>query len=93
VQSLGGSWDPLFEPLSEHRLHRNSILFVRNLFGATKEKIQELACPNRFIYFSWAIGLWFYQSLDAIDGKQARRTGTSGPLGEMYAQCNLGRHC
>jgi len=25
-----------------------------------------------------------YQSLDAIDGKQARRTGTSGPLGEMF---------
>ena len=32
----------------------------------------------------WAIGLWMYQSLDAIDGKQARRTGTSGPLGEMF---------
>jgi ethanolaminephosphotransferase len=25
-----------------------------------------------------------YQSFDAIDGKQARRTGTSGPLGELF---------
>jgi hypothetical protein len=25
-----------------------------------------------------------YQSLDAIDGKQARRTGMAGPLGEMF---------
>lgn len=25
-----------------------------------------------------------YQSLDAIDGKQARRTGSSGPLGELF---------
>jgi ethanolaminephosphotransferase len=25
-----------------------------------------------------------YQSLDAIDGKQARRTQTSGPLGELF---------
>jgi len=25
-----------------------------------------------------------YQSLDAIDGKQARRTGTSNPLGELF---------
>lgn len=33
---------------------------------------------------SWAIGLFAYQSFDAIDGKQARRTGMAGPLGEMF---------
>ena len=33
---------------------------------------------------SFGIGLFVYQSLDAIDGKQARRTGTSGPLGELF---------
>ena len=32
----------------------------------------------------WAIGLFAYQSFDAIDGKQARRTGMAGPLGEMF---------
>ncbi|KAG7190020.1 hypothetical protein KM043_006172 [Ampulex compressa] len=31
-----------------------------------------------------AVGLFVYQSLDAIDGKQARRTGTSTPLGELF---------
>ncbi|KAK4315782.1 hypothetical protein Pmani_013020 [Petrolisthes manimaculis] len=31
-----------------------------------------------------ALGLFIYQSLDAIDGKQARRTGTSSPLGELF---------
>jgi hypothetical protein len=25
-----------------------------------------------------------YQSLDAVDGKQARRTGLAGPFGEMF---------
>lgn len=30
------------------------------------------------------IGLFVYQSLDAIDGKQARRTGTANPLGELF---------
>jgi hypothetical protein len=25
-----------------------------------------------------------YQTLDAIDGKQARRTGTSSPMGELF---------
>nr|CAD7195235.1 unnamed protein product [Timema douglasi] len=31
-----------------------------------------------------ALGLFVYQSLDAIDGKQARLTGTSTPLGELF---------
>jgi ethanolaminephosphotransferase len=86
-QSLGGSWDPLFLPKLEHKLYQNSISFVQNLLGIAKDKLQGVECPNRLIYFSWAIGLWFYQSLDAIDGKQARRTGTSGPLGELFDHC------
>jgi phosphatidylglycerophosphate synthase len=36
------------------------------------------------MYFLTALGLFVYQSLDAIDGKQARRTGTSSPLGELF---------
>ncbi|KAF7971030.1 hypothetical protein HWV62_22229 [Athelia sp. TMB] len=40
--------------------------------------------PPQWIYFTWAIGLFAYQSFDAIDGKQARRTGMAGPLGEMF---------
>ncbi|KAF9449981.1 cholinephosphotransferase [Macrolepiota fuliginosa MF-IS2] len=40
--------------------------------------------PPQWVYFTWAIGLFVYQSLDAIDGKQARRTGMAGPLGEMF---------
>ncbi|RXK39609.1 ethanolaminephosphotransferase [Tremella mesenterica] len=37
-----------------------------------------------WVYLSWAIGLFAYQSMDAIDGKQARRTGMSSALGEMF---------
>ncbi|KAJ3483154.1 hypothetical protein NLI96_g6509 [Meripilus lineatus] len=40
--------------------------------------------PPRWVYFTWAAGLFVYQSFDAIDGKQARRTGMAGPLGEMF---------
>ncbi|KAI8975620.1 CDP-alcohol phosphatidyltransferase-domain-containing protein [Mycotypha africana] len=40
-------------------------------------------CPN-WVYTSFGICLFVYQSLDAIDGKQARRTQTSGPLGELF---------
>jgi len=38
----------------------------------------------RWAFFLCAVGLFVYQSLDAIDGKQARRTGTSTPLGELF---------
>lgn len=31
-----------------------------------------------------SLGLFAYQSLDAIDGKQARRTNSSTPLGELF---------
>lgn len=41
-------------------------------------------CAPRWLYWTFAVGLFVYQSLDAIDGKQARRTGTSGPLGELF---------
>jgi hypothetical protein len=38
-----------------------------------------------------------YTSFDAVDGKQARRTGSSSPLGELFdhstqwQRCRLGR--
>uniref|UniRef100_T1JDW7 diacylglycerol cholinephosphotransferase n=1 Tax=Strigamia maritima TaxID=126957 RepID=T1JDW7_STRMM len=38
----------------------------------------------RWTFLLCALGLFVYQSLDAIDGKQARRTGTSSPLGELF---------
>lgn len=37
-----------------------------------------------WIYFSFAFGLFFYQTMDNIDGKQARATGSSSPLGELF---------
>ncbi|XP_034982667.1 cholinephosphotransferase 1 isoform X3 [Zootoca vivipara] len=43
--------------------------------------------PNRappWVFLSCALGLFAYQSLDAIDGKQARRTNSSSPLGELF---------
>ncbi|KAL5533588.1 hypothetical protein ACEPAG_48 [Sanghuangporus baumii] len=45
---------------------------------------KHVAGPPNWLYFTWAAGLFLYQSLDAIDGKQARRTQMAGPLGEMF---------
>ena len=38
----------------------------------------------RWAYLLCAIGIFVYQTLDGIDGPQARRTGTSSPLGEYF---------
>ncbi|GAA5986495.1 hypothetical protein JCM11641_005218 [Rhodosporidiobolus odoratus] len=38
----------------------------------------------RWVYALAAAGLFFYQTMDNIDGKQARRTGTGSPMGEMF---------
>ncbi|KAI0103600.1 CDP-alcohol phosphatidyltransferase [Daldinia grandis] len=49
-----------------------------------------------WLYFSFAFGLFMYQTMDNIDGKQARRTGTSSGLGELFdhgidsLNCTLG---
>jgi len=40
-------------------------------------------CPP-WVYASWAVGLFLYQTFDAVDGSQARRTRQSGPLGELF---------
>ncbi|KRZ08902.1 Choline/ethanolaminephosphotransferase 1 [Trichinella zimbabwensis] len=37
-----------------------------------------------WVYMICALSLFFYQSLDATDGKQARRTETATPLGELF---------
>lgn len=40
--------------------------------------------PPRWACALCALGLFIYQSLDAIDGKQARKTNSSSPLGELF---------
>lgn len=50
----------------------------------------------QWLYFSFAFGLWMYSTMDNVDGKQARRTGTSSGLGELFdhgidsLNCTLG---
>ncbi|MFM7852058.1 MAG: CDP-alcohol phosphatidyltransferase family protein [Flammeovirgaceae bacterium] len=39
--------------------------------------------PSYCFYFL-AIAVWTYSTLDAIDGKQARRTKSSSPLGQLF---------
>lgn len=59
--------------------------------------IPDLVGPGpSWLYVSLAVGLFLYQTFDNIDGKQARRTGSSSPLGELFdhgidsLNCTLG---
>jgi len=36
------------------------------------------------IPLSCALAMWIYSTCDNVDGKQARRTGSSSPLGELF---------
>ena len=40
--------------------------------------------PPFWVFFVCAWCIWMYQTLDAIDGKQARRTGAGSPLGQLF---------
>lgn len=39
-------------------------------------------------YFFAAVCIFIYQTLDACDGKQARKTGSSSPLGQLVDHGN-----
>jgi phosphatidylglycerophosphate synthase len=49
------------------------------LFGPA----EEFSRDRPWVFALAALGLCFYQTFDAMDGMQARRLGTSGPLGEF----------
>lgn len=38
----------------------------------------------QWVYVMNGLFMFIYQTMDALDGKQARRTHTSSPLGEVF---------
>ncbi|KAK6114744.1 hypothetical protein DH2020_007013 [Rehmannia glutinosa] len=45
--------------------------------------------PPRWVHFAHGLLLFLYQTFDAVDGKQARRTNSSSPLGELFDHGDL----
>ncbi|KAF8508579.1 Choline/ethanolaminephosphotransferase [Hysterangium stoloniferum] len=47
--------------------------------------IPDLARPtSSWVYYSFALGLFLYQTFDNVDGRQARRTKSSSALGHIF---------
>ncbi|XP_072938549.1 ethanolaminephosphotransferase 1 [Epargyreus clarus] len=64
----------------------NFLLFSYYDFGfhaLTEENVTNDSIPS-WVWAVSAVNLFVAYTLDGIDGKQARRTGTSGPLGELF---------
>ncbi|KAJ3372191.1 hypothetical protein HDU91_004126 [Kappamyces sp. JEL0680] len=60
-------------------------LFVLANFLLLLHYTPDLSTPAPgWVYISFGVGLWVYSTFDNVDGKQARRTGTSSPLGELF---------
>jgi phosphatidylglycerophosphate synthase len=55
-----------------------SFIVSFHLSAALTQPLPDWACLVN------AICLFFYQTLDSLDGKQARRTGSSSPLGQFF---------
>jgi ethanolaminephosphotransferase len=59
--------------------------FILANVGILAIYIPDLVGPGpTWVYYSFALGLWMYSTMDNVDGKQARRTGTSSGLGELF---------
>lgn len=48
------------------------------------ENGEETHAVPRWVFFLNGFAMIFYQTLDNMDGKQARRTGSSSPLGMLF---------
>ncbi|PYH47669.1 sn-1,2-diacylglycerol cholinephosphotransferase [Aspergillus saccharolyticus JOP 1030-1] len=76
-----------FLPLS---LAPNMVTLLGFLFIVGNVMLIEIFVPDlvgpgpSWLYYSFAFGMWMYSTLDNVDGKQARRTGTSSGLGELF---------
>jgi len=85
-------WWPIAIKLVPARAPANAVSMLGNLgvvsafailSGLLLGPMPVFGRSHPWIFGVVAFCLFFYQTLDALDGIQARRTGTSGPLGEF----------
>ncbi|GLT91712.1 hypothetical protein SLE2022_095870 [Rubroshorea leprosula] len=68
----------------------NMITLIGFLFLVTSALLSYIYSPQldspppRWVHFAHGLLLFLYQTFDAVDGKQARRTSSSSPLGELF---------
>eukprot|EP00658_Telonema_sp_P-2_P020347 TRINITY_DN1804_c0_g2_i1.p1 TRINITY_DN1804_c0_g2~~TRINITY_DN1804_c0_g2_i1.p1 ORF type:complete len:340 (-),score=76.69 TRINITY_DN1804_c0_g2_i1:547-1566(-) len=77
-------------PLLPRWMAPNLVTLIGLWFTAVAHASLIWYCPllqgvaPRWVYFLNGVCFWSYQTLDHLDGKQARRTGSSSPLGLLF---------
>ena len=66
--------------LLHHVVVYGLMCFFTPTFGAANDDI----VPPAWVCALSTYCLFMYQTMDAMDGKQARRTGSSSPLGQLF---------
>nr|XP_048319121.1 choline/ethanolaminephosphotransferase 1 isoform X2 [Ziziphus jujuba var. spinosa] len=74
---------PLWVPPNMITLTGFMFLVISALLGYIYSPRLDSA-PPRWVHFAHGLLLFLYQTFDAVDGKQARRTSSSSPLGELF---------
>ncbi|CAK8564749.1 unnamed protein product [Lathyrus sativus] len=74
---------PLWMPPNLITLTGFMFLLISVLLGYVYSPQLDSA-PPRWVHVAHGILLFLYQTFDAVDGKQARRTNSSSPLGELF---------
>ncbi|XP_010261906.1 PREDICTED: choline/ethanolaminephosphotransferase 1 isoform X2 [Nelumbo nucifera] len=74
---------PLWMPPNMITLTGFMFLVISALLGYVYSPHLDSA-PPRWVHFAHGMLLFLYQTFDAVDGKQARRTNSSSPLGELF---------
>uniref|UniRef100_A0A453R2D5 Aminoalcoholphosphotransferase n=1 Tax=Aegilops tauschii subsp. strangulata TaxID=200361 RepID=A0A453R2D5_AEGTS len=80
----------LLEPLRHPLPALDAITLMGFMFLLTSSLLSYIYSPHldtappRWVHLAHGILLFLYQTFDAVDGKQARRTSSSSPLGELF---------
>uniref|UniRef100_A0A1D1Y2B4 Putative CDP-alcohol phosphatidyltransferase class-I family protein 3 n=1 Tax=Anthurium amnicola TaxID=1678845 RepID=A0A1D1Y2B4_9ARAE len=74
---------PLWMPPNMITLTGFMFLMISALLGYIYSPHLDTA-PPRWVHLAHGLLLFLYQTFDAVDGKQARRTNSSSPLGELF---------
>lgn len=74
---------PLWMPPNMITLTGFVFLLISALLGYIYSPRLDTA-PPRWVHLAHGLLLFLYQTFDAVDGKQARRTNSSSPLGELF---------
>src|SRR5262245_21781737 len=74
-----------FESCRPNLITLLGFFFISAAFFVTMRYSPDLASPlPAWVCALNALCIYVYQTLDALDGKQARRTRSSSPLGELF---------